>query len=354
MRVVAGEQDLVPADPLHHVDHVRGVFRLLHRLGRDPEMLAQIFGGSLPQVRDLVLQALPALVEAPAERGKPAEARLDQHDLERRIALEHPFEDQTRHRRLERGRVLGDLLDVERGPAGIAHGPAARAEHVHPDRQTRLDRGLEDRPVAALAQKLAGAAQEQHVREAAVAGALADLLHRQLGILIGDHHRRLQPWLTLVPALELILVARERHGGAELVVLLALSSRRERVHHAPLDPVEIEMLLAHEVEVARGEPASGRPGVAPRGERLAFGIGKALHVAVALPLPVGLQIVPPALAEMGAQILERALGVDITVEHADPHFGTEFGLPDFHVHGVSSSGPAVIPGPERSEGARNP
>ena len=101
---------------------------------------------------------------------------------------------------------------------------------------------------------------------------------------------------------------RERHGGAELVVLLALPRGRERIHDAPFDAVEIEVLLAHEVEIARRQAAAGRPGVAPRGERLALGIRKAFDVAVALTLAVGLQIVPPAIAEIRPQILERLLG----------------------------------------------
>ena len=93
----------------------------------------------------------------------------------------------------------------------------------------------------------------------------------------------------------------------------------------PIDPVEIEMLLAHEVEVARRQSAAGRPGVAPRRKRLALGIGKAFDVAVALTLPVGLQIIPPAIAEIGTQILERALGMDIAVEDADPRPGPTCG-----------------------------
>ncbi len=131
------------------------------------------------------------------------------------------------------------------------------------DRQAGLDRRLEDRPIAPLAQKLAGAAQEQHVREAPVAGTLANFLHGKLGVLVRDHHRRLEPRLPPVPALELVLVGGERHGGAELVVLLALPGGRERIHDAPFDAVEIEVLFPHEAEVARGQTAAGRPGVTP-------------------------------------------------------------------------------------------
>src|ERR671926_234939 len=121
--------------------------------------------------------------------------------------------------------MLGDLLDIERRPAGIGHRSPARAEHMHADGQAGLDRGLEDRPIAPLAEQLAGSAQEQHMRKALVAGAAADLLAR----------------------------------------------RRERIHDAVLDAVEVEELLAHEVEVAARQAAVGRPGIAARRLWLALG-----------------------------------------------------------------------------------
>ena len=46
---------------------------------------------------------------------------------------------------------------------------------MNADGKAGFDRRLEDRPVAALAEKLAGAAQEQDVGETAIAGAFADL-----------------------------------------------------------------------------------------------------------------------------------------------------------------------------------
>src|SRR5262249_22544878 len=155
-------------------------------------------------------------------------------------------------------------------------------------------------------------------------------------ILIGNDDRGLEPWIAPVPAFELVLVGGERHGGAELVVLLALPRGRERIHDAPFDAVEIEVLLAHEVEIARRQAAAGRPGVAPRGERLALGIRKAFDVAVALTLAVRLQIVPPAIAEIRPQILKRALGMDIAVEDTDARLaavlGAAHGLPDLDIH----------------------
>src|SRR5262249_49102630 len=57
-------------------------------------------------------------------------------------------------------------------------------------------------------------------------------------------------------------------------------------------------------------------------------------------LAVGLQIVPPAIAEIGPQILERALGMDVAVEDADARLaavlGAMHGLSHLDVHRASS------------------
>src|SRR5262249_28371604 len=78
-------------------------------------------------------------------------------------------------------------------------------------------------------------------------------------------------------------------------------------------------------------------GIAARRLRLALGIGIALEVAGALALAVGLQIVPPAIAEIGPQLLDRALRMDVAIDDPDARSGAAFGLPDFHVHCDSSS-----------------
>ena len=214
---------------------------------------------------------------------QPGEAGFDHHDLELGIALEHAFHDQARDLRLAAGGVLGHVLDVERRPAGIARRPAAGAEDVHADRQPGLDRRLVDRPIALLAHELAGAAAQQHMGEAAIARARLDFGARRFAVLVRNDDRRQEPRIAPVPAFELELVGGKRHGGAEFIVLVALPGRRERIHDRVFDPVEVEMLLAHEIEIAGRQPAAGRPGIAARGQRLALGIGKALGEALPLP-----------------------------------------------------------------------
>src|SRR5262249_30976996 len=51
VRVVACKHDAVPADPVHHLDEMLGLLGLLHRLGRDPDVLAHVLRWRLAQVR---------------------------------------------------------------------------------------------------------------------------------------------------------------------------------------------------------------------------------------------------------------------------------------------------------------
>src|SRR5262245_64800791 len=103
---------------------------------------------------------------------------------------------------------------------------------MNTDRKAGFDRRFEDRPIAPLAEKLAGAAQEQHVREAAIARAFANLGAGHFAVLIGNDDRCLEPWIAPVPAFELVLVGRESHGGAEMVVVFALPVVSVRVDDA--------------------------------------------------------------------------------------------------------------------------
>src|SRR5262249_37673766 len=141
--------------------------------------------------------------------------------------------------------MLGSLLNVERGPAGIAHGTAAEPEDMDPDRESGFDRGFEDRPIAALAQKVARSAEKQHMRKAAVAGALANFHACELGVLVWDDHGCFETRVASVPAVQLIFIGGKGHRRTELIVLLALPTGRERIHDAPLDAVHVEILFTH-------------------------------------------------------------------------------------------------------------
>ena len=133
--------------------------RIFHRLRGPPDVVADIFRRPALEMRHLAVQPLETLVEPPAQRRRPAEAGLDHHHLQFRIALEHAFEHEARQRGLLALRMADHLLDVKARPARRGDRIAAEAEGVDADRQADLLRRLIDRPVAALAERLDVAAR---------------------------------------------------------------------------------------------------------------------------------------------------------------------------------------------------
>ena len=279
-------------------------------------MLADVFRRRPLHMRDLVTHALPMLVEAPAERRQPAEAGLDQHDLEVAILLEQPLEDHARDHRLLAGRVLGHLLDVERGPAGVGHRPARIAEHVDADRQSGLDGCLIDRPVAAPPVCFRGAAQHEHLREVLRTRAALDLGLRGVRILIRHDHRSLEALVLRGPPFDLLLIRGECDGGGEFRVLIALRGRLQRIQDAVVHVVEVEQLLAHETKIAARQAAARRPRIAARRLRRDLRHRIGLGETVARPDAVGLQVRPPLIGEMLAVVLEQHLRVDVAIDDA--------------------------------------
>src|SRR6185312_7162337 len=110
-------------------------------------------------MRHLAFQSLPAAVEPPGKRWRPAEAGLHHDHVQLRIALEHAFEHEARERGLLALRVADHLLDVVARPARGGDRIAAEAEGMHADGKADLLCGLIDRPIAPLAERLDIAAQ---------------------------------------------------------------------------------------------------------------------------------------------------------------------------------------------------
>src|ERR1039458_1328036 len=108
------------------------------------------------------------------------------------MPLEHAFQHNARQRRLLALRMADHFLDVVARPARGGDGIAAETEGMHANGKTGLLRRLIDRPVAALAQWLDIAAEQQHLDKIAVAGALADFGGRSRTVLVGDYHGALQ------------------------------------------------------------------------------------------------------------------------------------------------------------------
>ena len=168
-------------------------------------------------MRHLGFQALPGLVQPPADRGQPGEAAFDQDDLERRgSARRRPPPPGRSPGSGRRWRVRADLLDVEARPAAIGHGPAADSR-----RRGRRPAGR-PRPRPRRSASSAGCRPARRSRliisdlaEFRVAGALADLGGGGGGVLVGHHDAAAQARLLPQPVLELPLVHGMRHGGGE-------------------------------------------------------------------------------------------------------------------------------------------
>src|SRR5258705_3097529 len=165
--------------------------RVFHRLRGPIDVVANISRGRPLDVRRYAAQPLPALVEPPRQRRRPAEAGLDHDHLEFRVPLEHPLQHDAGERGLLALRMADHLLDVEARPARCRDRIAAEAEGMHADRKSGLLRGLIDRPVAALAERLDVAAQQQYLDKILVAGALTDFFGCGRAVLLADHDRTL-------------------------------------------------------------------------------------------------------------------------------------------------------------------
>ena len=231
---------------------------------------------------------MPLLVQPPGERRQPAEAALDHHDLQLREALEHAFQDQAGHHRLAGGRMAGHLLDVVGRPAGSRDGIAAIAEDMDADRQAVPRRGLVDRPVAAAAEAARWSGSGSAPARSAGSPARRSISSRaSWRVIVGHHDRGLaarSSWR--VQAVQLPVVDGSRHRGAEVGVLVALAGDLSGLRIAVLDAVGVEVVLAHECEIAARPEAFGRPGIAAAGARRCLGIGIDLPEAVAR-APVG-------------------------------------------------------------------
>src|SRR5215471_20752838 len=98
------------------------------------------------------------------------------------------------------------FLDVKARPARGRNRIAAETEGVDADREAGLLCRFIDRPIAALAERLDIAAEQQYLREILIARALPDFGGRCRSILIGDHDGGLQPLVPAGPFLDLPVV----------------------------------------------------------------------------------------------------------------------------------------------------
>src|SRR5262249_59856804 len=78
VRIVRREQEAIDADPFDELAQMFRLVGLVDRLGREPELLADIFTRAALEMRHLVAEAVEMPVHPPYRGGDPAEAALDE------------------------------------------------------------------------------------------------------------------------------------------------------------------------------------------------------------------------------------------------------------------------------------
>ena len=300
--------------------------RLLHRLRRQPDLLADVFGRRALQMRSLYLQPVPQLVQPPRQRRQPGKTRLDQHQLECRDALEHPLDHQAGDQGFLALRIGRVFLVVEGRPAASGRCVAAGAAQMQRDGKAVGSAGFEDRPVAAAAQRFQATRWDHDVGEAAVAGAEFDLLDRGFGVFEGDLDAGLQTRLGVAPNLRFPLVRGGGHRGAEFDVAFVGASAEQRHHQAVGYVEQVEQLLAHHLEVGAGMRAVLRIGVDTHaGERRHARIVRRVGERGARTAADLLAMLAPALGQELVQV-GGGLGVGMHVAINDAQAGLVGGV----------------------------
>jgi hypothetical protein len=100
-------------------------------------------------------------------------------------------------------------------------------------------------------------------------------------------------------------------------ILEAAGMRSDHVQHAKNDVVGIEMLLAHEVEIAAGAAAVRRPGIAARCVGLALRKGRPRLEGLPRQWAERVQMVAPALWQIGIDAGHALLGALMDVAVGD-------------------------------------
>ena len=190
--------------------------------------------------------------------------------------------------------------------AGAGNRLAVGAEGVGGYVQPLLGARLVDRPVPAPPHRLLVAALEQHLHEAAVAGTAAHLGGGRHRILDRQHDRGAQPRVPIQPLRHLPVVGGPRQGRGQLEVQRHAGGRH-RIQHRVGNAVGIEEVAAGEVQLRSGAAAGRRARILARPHEAR------VVAAVGGTQAEGIQVLAPALRQVGVEILE---GVDLVVQVA--------------------------------------
>src|SRR3954453_2144784 len=138
------------------------------------------------------------------------------------MALEHALQHDAGERGLLALRMPDHLLDVITRPARGRDRIAAKTERMHADGKAGLFSRFVDRPIAALAEWLHIATQQQNLNEVLVPGAPADFGGGGRAILIGDHDRTFEAAVLAGPFRNLPVVDRAGQRRAQILIPNAL------------------------------------------------------------------------------------------------------------------------------------
>src|SRR3954451_5933735 len=273
-------------------------------------------------MRHLAAEALEMLVHPPHRGWDPAEAALDEDELQFWKALRHALDHEAGKLRRNRVRVGLVLLDVIGWPAATGRRVPAIAADMDAERQGQFLGTLVDRPVAAAAQRLVGARRDVDLDVFADFRAAFDLGDGEINTVLPDQDRSLQARVAMRPERQLPIVDGTLDCGAEFEVLLREDEEIEHLQNPELDVERIEMLLLHEGEIRTGRPARRRPRIAARDQRRRARIGRGEQIGRAQMAAIFLQMLLPAFGQKLVEIVERMQDrMDVAIDDAQPRSG---------------------------------
>ena len=204
-------------------------------------------------LRHLVAHLRPVLVQPPRQRRHPGEAALDHQHAQFGKTLEHAFQDQAGR---PASASCASGCDAPRYRTQASRSRSARGR-TSPPTCSPIGRPWCLRPPRRSASSAGGRAApvlrevKLDLRETPVAGALLDLLHRRLGVVLdGTWIEARSRGSCEVNAATCQSFMALHSAAPEFQVALQVA-RRSAARSTPNSmPLRVEMLLAHEIEVA--------------------------------------------------------------------------------------------------------
>src|ERR1700722_2140250 len=159
------------------------------------------------------------------------------------------------------------------------------------------------------------------------AGPAFDLRDGGGRVLVGNRDGCLQAWFWGCPFGDLPVVDAAAQGCAEIQIWHSPRMRPDHRQDAEFDTVRIEMVAAHELQIAARAAAARRPCIAPRSVGLAFRILRPFGVALPAVASEQVDMRMPALFQIGVKETEIAWAM-VNVAVGDRQTACALGLID--------------------------